>query len=71
MRKSTFLQAREFLFVVVVFCAVVLGPLHCTVVSNGPAVSGIGRLGRDLLRRVTDESSKNTTAASQLLQRVS
>lgn len=42
---------RASLPIALVAAAVAYGPLHLSVVSNAPHPQGIGRLGRDLLRR--------------------
>jgi hypothetical protein len=42
---------RASLPLVLVAAAIAYGPLHLSVVSNDPHPQGLGRLGRDLLRR--------------------
>jgi hypothetical protein len=42
---------RASLPIALVAAAVAYGPLHLSVVSNAPHPQGLGRLGRDLLRR--------------------
>jgi hypothetical protein len=46
---------RASLPIALVAAAIAYGPLHLSVVSNAPHPQGLGRLGRDLLRRCVSE----------------
>ena len=51
---------RASLPIALVAAAVAYGPLHLSVVRNAPHPQGIGRLGRDLLRRGACELSEQS-----------
>lgn len=61
MKNNIHLDVRGLLLGVLVLATVASGSLHGPIANGSPNTPGLGRLGRDLLRRVVGEVSERST----------
>jgi hypothetical protein len=61
MKNNIFRDVRGLLLAVLVVAVAASGPLHGPISNGSPNTPGLGRLGRDLLRRVVGEASERST----------